>query len=200
MSFFPFLIYSIENKMGNRITETNDDLLIKLKSSSSEAVARKTSNNNNYLFQAEHQPGEHCNTAENSEKDDQLLLEVGLKYQENIDGSNMEQKAESEETPTSNASKKLNSIRNMSKIRLKSMKKSSKDTPQPPGTAELPTLPSMEKEPVKKTNSLLLPPMNTGRANGGRRESFLYRADVEFFDSSQKVRKSSMNSTERSDS
>lgn len=186
--------------MGNRIKETNDDLLIKLKSTSSEAVERKTSNNNNYLFQTEHQSGEHCNTTENSEKDDQLLLEVGLKYQENIGDSNTEQKAESEETPTSNASKKLNSIRNMSKIRLKSMKKSSKETSQPPGSAELPTLPSMEKEPIKKTNSLLLPPMNTGRSNGGRRESFLYRADVEFFDSSQKVRKSSMNSTERSDS
>ncbi len=192
--------WSIENKMGNRITETNEDLLIKLKASNE--ATRKASNNSNNIFFAEHNNNNinyldaTCHSNDNSEKEDMLLLEVGLNHADNIDSSSAPfagQEADS--------TRKQSSLKQMGKIRVAAKKKGGGK--EAPASAEVQA--SLEaKEPIRKTNSLLLPPLNTsgggGRSAGGRRESFLHRADIEFFDSSQKVRKSSMNSTERSES
>ncbi len=95
-----------------------------------------------------------------------------------------------EDTSPSSTPKKVSTIKQISKIRIKPKKP--KDSPQ---IMNLPQIiePSSSANEISKNNSLGMPPIHT---KGQRRESFLHRADFEPFDLGQKVRKSSMNSNE----
>ena len=205
--------------MGNRITETNESLLAKLHQT--EKLQSSPSGGNLSKFNSfssdtkiETVNSSFDNMSSSGIKENSILATPtdynnnavnnnenvrvpGISFSHTNNNFNTSNKSDvllnENSTPTSSKNK-LNMIKEIGKIKIKPSKK----TKDSPATAEI-VISSHEKELIKKTSSLLMPSMNTGRPNGGRRESFLHRTDVESFDSSQKVRKASMVSNERSE-
>ena len=196
--------------MGNRITETNEnfnyfgntklqtnDKPISLFDSSKLATNSEISNNKNKSFdiideqtqrQLSNESINNNNLNNSNNKNNTNSNQVpGISLNLNMNRSDSVDET-SDKQHKSGVSKKIGSIR---QIRMKSKKV--KDIQS--GSESPVHLNLIEKEILKK-NSLLLPSMHTNKSGNQRRESFLYRGDIESFDSNQKVRKSSMASTD----
>lgn len=183
--------------MGNRITETNENFnyfgntklqtndkcitLLDSKFATNSQEIKKNSKNFEIDDQNQKQLSNESLSKHNSVPG--ISLNLNMNRSDSIDETSENQK---------HASKKNSYIR---QIRMKSKKVKDNEAGGGGGSESPRHLNLIEKEILKK-NSLLLPSMHTTKSGNQRRESFLYRADIESFDSNQKVRKSSMASSE----